>query len=81
MSNKAFVGEAGEELACKYLGSHGYGISFRNYRRKWGEIDIIARDPDGILVFVEVKSMVRLTTNNELKPEDNLTAATLKKLQ
>jgi len=31
-------------------------IEETNWRCRWGEIDIIALSPDGILVFVEVKS-------------------------
>lgn len=44
-----------EELACKFLRKKGYKILERNYRTKYGEIDIIARDGKEI-VFVEVKS-------------------------
>ncbi len=73
---------AGEEIAADFLIKKDYRILERNHRQKWGEIDIIARDPFGILVFVEVKTMRQ---NNsaiaELKPEDNLTASKIKKLQ
>ena len=34
----------------------GYRILARNYRRPWGEADIIARDPGGTAVIVEVRS-------------------------
>lgn len=82
MIQKSEVGRVGEDLACEYLMNNGYKIIERNYRQKWGELDIIAKDPDGTLVFVEVKTMRQ---NNSaiaaLNPEDNLTAAKLIKLQ
>lgn len=48
-------GRMGESLAVGYLKKNGYSILARNYRNRFGEIDIIAR-LDGIIVFVEVKS-------------------------
>ncbi len=49
------VGRQGEELAQEYLLRLGYRIVARNYRRPFGEIDIIAQDGETV-VFVEVKS-------------------------
>ena len=49
------LGEIGEDLACRELERRGYAIVARRYRRRGGEIDIIARDGD-TLVFVEVKT-------------------------
>lgn len=48
-------GKFGENLAVRFLKKQGYQIICRNYRTKFGEIDIIAKDADA-LVFVEVKS-------------------------
>lgn len=48
-------GRLGESLAERHLRSQGYEIICRNYRTRFGEIDIIARDQDTI-VFVEVKA-------------------------
>ena len=50
------AGAKGEELAAQYLRDKGYSIIDRNYRSRWGEIDLICRSPDGAVVFVEVKS-------------------------
>lgn len=50
------LGAAGEELAAAYLEARGYEIVERNYRRRWGEADIIALDSDGTHVIVEVRS-------------------------
>lgn len=45
----------GEDLAAKYLQNHGYKIIERNFRKGYGEIDIICVK-DNVLVFVEVKT-------------------------
>jgi putative endonuclease len=49
------LGRTGEDLACRELERRGYAIVARRYRRRSGELDIIARDGDTI-VFVEVKA-------------------------
>lgn len=49
------VGDFGEEYAVKYLESKGYSILRRNYRCRFGELDIVAIH-DGCLVFLEVKT-------------------------
>jgi putative endonuclease len=48
-------GKLGEDLACAELERRGYAIIARRYRRRGGEIDIIARDGTTV-VFVEVKT-------------------------
>jgi putative endonuclease len=47
-------GAWGEELALRYLVRQGYVLLERNYRTRYGELDLILRHGD-ILVFVEVK--------------------------
>lgn len=49
------LGAAGEAEAARYLEKQGYKIVTRNFRGRFGEIDIIAKDRD-VLVFVEVKT-------------------------
>lgn len=49
------TGKAGEKVAKYYLISKGYQIVETNYKKSYGEIDIIARKGD-ILAFVEVKT-------------------------
>lgn len=81
MTTKSETGKLGEDLACKYLVDKKYKVLERNYRKPWGEIDIIARAPDKTLVFIEVKTVASHNVNNLLiTPEDQLTAAKLKKL-
>jgi putative endonuclease len=52
------VGKRGENEAVQYLKRKGYQIIERNFRLRFGEIDIIAKDGP-ILVFIEVKTKVR----------------------
>ena len=52
---KQIVGKWGEDLACAELERRGYAIVARRYRRRGGEVDIIARDGRTV-VFVEVKA-------------------------
>ena len=49
------VGAEGESLACAELEKRGYRIVQRNYRCRFGEIDVVA-DDGGTVVFVEVKT-------------------------
>lgn len=51
-------GIAGEDQALAYLQAAGLRLQMRNYRtpgRGGGEIDLIMRERDGTLVFVEVR--------------------------
>lgn len=58
------IGRIGEDIAEKWLVSRGMHVIERNYNRKWGEIDIVARlsaEKEGetynIIHFIEVKSV------------------------
>ncbi len=50
------LGALGEERAVEYLRSLGLGILARNWRCRYGELDVIAADGAGTVVFVEVKT-------------------------
>jgi putative endonuclease len=52
-------GSRGEEAAARYLRGQGYSIVARNFRCRWGEVDLVAARPEE-LVFVEVKCWDRL---------------------
>ena len=52
--DKRSLGQFGEEQAARYLRRRFYSIVERNYRCRFGEIDLIAKR-GGILAFVEVK--------------------------
>lgn len=70
------IGYWGEQTAKIYLQNKGYRIIEKNYRTKYAEIDLIARDKS-ILVFVEVR-----TRKDELfgSPEDSINRDKMRKL-
>lgn len=49
------IGKAGEDYTANWLQKQGYTILDRNWRCRWGEVDIIAQK-GGIVAFVEVKT-------------------------
>ncbi len=52
------AGDAAEDRALAHLRAHGLQLLARNYRtpgRGGGEIDLVMREPDGTVVFVEVR--------------------------
>ena len=51
------TGNRGEMLAVEYLQKKGYKIEERNFRTRFGELDIVCWDGQ-ILVFVEVKTKI-----------------------
>ena len=87
MRNHLSIGKLGEDLACRFLEERGFEVIGRNYRKKWGEIDIIVKK-NSILHFVEVKSVTReivpgaisRVTNNIFQPEDNIHPWKIKRL-
>jgi putative endonuclease len=71
---KREVGIAGEKIACQFLVKRGFKILERNFRRRWGELDIIA-EKDGMVRIVEVKAISReniheLSREMDHQPED-----------
>lgn len=75
-SKRLQVGEAGEKAARNYLEQLGYRIIETNYRCKLGEIDIIARDLDTV-VIVEVRTK---TGTDFGTPEESITVKKAQKL-
>lgn len=61
------MGRLGEDIALKYLLNKGYSFIDRNYRKRYGEIDIVMKK-SGVLHFVEVKTVS--TDLSSLKNED-----------
>jgi putative endonuclease len=56
MSTKQ-LGNWGEEQVCSFVQRQGMCVLDRNWRySRYGELDIIARDENGVIVFVEVKT-------------------------
>lgn len=77
MTNQTDFGAWAENYVAQYLNTRSYEIIERNYRKKWGEIDIIARK-DGILIFVEVKANKNNVAGFE--PEQRVNREKLKRL-
>lgn len=63
------IGSIGEGIAQEYLRKKGYRILEKNYRTRFGEIDIIAEDK-GTIVFIEVKTRIHETFG---APEESVT--------
>jgi len=74
-SSQQKIGEMGENIACTFLRGRGFHILERNYTRRCGEVDIIARF-EGVIHFIEVKSVscenleLILRDSNGYRPED-----------
>ncbi|MCG3172622.1 MAG: hypothetical protein GMKNLPBB_00776 [Myxococcota bacterium] len=49
------LGRRSEDAACRWLADRGFRILERNYRTRFGEVDIIA-ESEGFLCFIEVRS-------------------------
>ncbi|MGE5507096.1 MAG: YraN family protein [Chitinophagales bacterium] len=49
------LGRAGEEVASAFLSARGWILLERNYRCRYGEIDLVGREGP-VTVFVEVKT-------------------------
>ena len=52
-------GSSGEDIAVKYLQTHGYRVLDRNFTTSVGEVDIFVTD-ESTLMAVEVKSRLSL---------------------
>lgn len=81
LTKKRKIGNLGEDLACRFLMKHSFEVIDRNYLKKCGEIDIIAKKGN-VLRFIEVKSVsceIKTTISDEtnrnidnFRPEDNV---------
>jgi putative endonuclease len=79
------VGRVGESVAAQFLERKGFRIIERNYRKPWGEIDLIA-EKGSIVRFVEVKTLSRETMPDvsremsDYRPEEQVHPAKLRKI-
>ena len=53
--DRAAIGRSAEDIAADFLVAQGLTILLRNYRRRGGELDIVAREGD-VLVIAEVRT-------------------------
>lgn len=74
--SKQLLGNKGESIATSYLIKKGYVLVQRNFKARYGEIDIILTK-DNTLIFVEVKTRI-----GELfgKPEESVTPGKLREV-
>jgi len=54
-TQRVLVGQKAENIAAASLVKRGYTILDNNYRKPWGELDLVA-SKNGVVIFVEVKS-------------------------
>ncbi|XKT74664.1 MAG: YraN family protein [Patescibacteria group bacterium UBA2163] len=83
------VGQLGEDIATQFLKRKGWQILARNFRKPYGEIDIIIQK-GGITRFIEVKTVSHETNdqdrgnvsreNTEIRPEENLHPQKMRRL-
>ena len=77
MTHNQELGAKGENEAAEYLKQNGYEILTRNWRTKWGEIDIVAKQGE-VMVFCEVKSIIKC---GDFLAEDKITNKKLSQLR
>lgn len=80
--NTTSLGQIGEKTAANYLLAQGYEILEANYFNhkgyRIGEIDLVAKDKEGSIVFVEVKC--RKGSPNVVVPAENVTPQKIRKI-
>lgn len=72
------LGRQGEAMAGDWLTARGWTILARRWRSPAGELDLVALDPDGVTVAVEVKLRSRGRTG---APEEAVDRARLRRLR
>jgi putative endonuclease len=65
------LGQRGEQVAADHLARRGFEIVERNYRTRWGELDIVAYDGH-VLAFCEVKT--RRMSGDQRNPLESVRA-------
>jgi len=71
------LGDFGEKLAFKYLEKQGFKVLEKNFRCRFGEIDIIAKEKN-VFSFIEVKTITKGSTES---PVDTITPTKIKHIQ
>ncbi|MEK7077910.1 MAG: YraN family protein [Patescibacteria group bacterium] len=75
ISNHIEIGKIGENIACSFLEKRGYKVIERNFKRKWGEIDIVCSKKESVInllsstwnnVMGGIKNVLRGTSNKKL---------------
>ena len=79
MRAKDALGRYGEDVAARHLADTGLVVLERNWRCPLGELDIVARDGD-VLVVCEVKTRRSLAYGSPLEAVTPVKAARLRRL-
>jgi putative endonuclease len=82
------IGKIGEDVAAEWLKRNGYTLVERNYLKKFGEIDIVARETS-VIHFIEVKTVSYETipdlnqavSHETYRPEENVHNFKIKRLK
>jgi len=82
--SKRTIGNIGEDVACQFLKKKGYEVIERNYRKPWGEVDVVA-SKGGVVKFVEVKAVTGSAPGDfsremSANPEELIDSRKLKKI-
>lgn len=75
LTHNGRIGKLGEDFACNYLIQNDYNIIDRNFRNKYGEIDIVSH-LNGKYYFVEVKT----SQSQNVRAEENMHAKKMRKI-
>lgn len=78
MDERKKRGDRGEAAVAAWLERAGFSLVERQYRCRWGEIDLIAWSPESILCFVEVKTR---SVRAIAAPREAVTASKQRKLR
>ncbi len=78
-NNDQKTGSQGENIAVSFLEKQGYTVLARNYRQRFGEIDIVAEER-GVLVFIEVKTRKNERYGNPFEAVDTRKQQKLSKM-
>ncbi len=84
-STRKSRGRAGEAIACDFVRRKGYTVVEQNYRKPWGEIDIVATKGNTVR-FIEVKAVSREIEPGEgsremdYRPEEMVQPSKLRKI-
>ena len=76
--DRAETGRRGEQAAARYYIQQGCTLLEHNYRIREGEVDLILRDPEGVLIMCEVNT--RTNPNALCRPSNSVTRAKQRRL-
>ena len=79
MTGTSEIGMLGEQVAADFILKQGYMVYARNYRKPYGEIDIIA-EKDKVLHFIEVKTS-KYYHDSAFTPEMRVNARKIRNLK